>query len=543
MKNLAISLMRLGDLLMMEPLLRELKRQSDNDLELLVYKEFSYAKDLFPYVDKWHFIDRIEMQETGRSADLSIFDNYSQLKSLINTLQKENYSGIMSLTNNKLSYSICSLLANGENNVVGAHEINGAIEYGSPWIKYLNDIASVEGVSVYHLLDIYRNSLAIELIPDIHPNPNLFYGNEISIPGEEYICIQMGSNEDKKTFDSQKWNEVILHYRLLAPSKKILLLGAPNEKESIEEFIKQSGDSNIEAAICSLKNAKALIYRSKLLVTPDTSIKYLAVGSKVPVIEVSVGSSQYNQTGTYSDHGLIVQSKQSCAPCSHTLDCPYSSFKCHDDIPSDMLGFLMMHHEERNWTAIETIAREYNDTVGLIRASISEAGLWTPIQLGEEAAEENLKNLLHQSAWKIILGGTDNEDWKRFESEAQSICQFFKMNSQYSQKDIRKALEKCEALLLGYELETQELIRALSKQNFQLEDNIFSEVSNWFDRSTKLNGKIGAFAQMYKDSMSSGAEASFKASGTQNILDNLNHMFKIERKLSEIIRVDFMEVQ
>lgn len=541
MKTLVLSLMRLGDLLMMEPLLKEMKRQNDRELHLLIYKEFAFAKELFPYVDQWHYIDRKQMQEDTRSADVSIFENTQTLASLLQRLRTEKFDSLVSLTHNNLSYHLTSSLSGEINEVIGAHNTETGVQYGSTWIKYLNDIGSIEGGSVYHLIDIYRNALGLEILPTSMPDPNLFYGNEIPTPDENYICIQLGSNEEKKTFSSAKWKDVLLHYRLLMPEMKILLLGAPNEKEMIETLVNNFGDDQIEAAICSLKNAKALIHRAKLLVTPDTSIKYLAMGSNTPVIELSIGSSQYNQTGSYLANSLVVQSTQDCAPCSHSVSCPFTEFKCHKDVPADMLGFLMFHRQVGDWKAIETIAEEYNDMAKLIRCNISEAGFWTPIQLGIESMEENLRTLLHQSSWKIILGGAEADDWKRFELEAQSICQFFKANSLFSQEDIRKSLERCEALLLGYELETQELIRGLGKASFQDSTGVLTEVSNWFERSTKMNDRIGAFARLYAESSNDSQSPDNQARGAQHILDNLNHMFKIERKLSEIIRVDYME--
>jgi ADP-heptose:LPS heptosyltransferase len=542
MKTLMLSLMRLGDLLMMEPILSSWKQEKGGELHILMYKEFSYAKDLFPYVDQFHFIDRREMQNTTRAADLSILDNYSTMSGLVDSLRQQNFDNVISLSHNNVCFCLGSLLVSENTNVLGAHEKDGQVFYGSPWIKYLNDIASYEGGSVYHLVDIYKNALGLENIEYAENLADLYYGNQRDIPAEDFICMQLTSNEEKKTFSLDKWANVISHFRLLDMKTKIIVLGAPSEEKELKSFADLLQDDNLEICACDLKTAKALVSRAKLFVTPDTSIKYLANTSDVPVLELSVGSSQLNQTGSYKSNSLILQAKQNCAPCGHSYECPHASFLCQDQIPADLVGFSMFHHKSHDWKSLQIIADEYHDDVDFYRTRLEENAYWTPVLLGELSLEKNLKTILHQATWQVILGEEEVEDWQRFEKAALKVRNFLMHEANISDDSLRKCLEKCEALLLGYELETQELIRSLGKEARASFEDSFERVNTWFERSGKLNLRLKAFSQMYSDiSLKETAEEQ-RFQSTHRILDNLNHMFKIERKISEMIRVDFMEV-
>lgn len=534
--------MRLGDLLMMEPVLSAWKQEKGGELHILMYKEFAYAKDLFPYVDRFHFIDRKEMQNTTRSADLSILDNYTSIGELIEELRSEEFTQVVSLSHNNVCFCLGSLLASENTSVLGAHEKDGQILYGSPWIKYLNDIASYEGGSVYHLVDIYKSALGLESIEYSQNLADLYYGNQREIPAEEYICMQLTSNEEKKSFSFDKWANVISHFRLLDMNTKIIVLGAPSEEQDLLKFADLIQDDNLEICTCDLKTAKALVSRAKLFVTPDTSIKYLANTSDVPVLEISVGSSQLNQTGSYKPNSLILQAKQSCAPCGHSFECPYASYLCQDQIPADLVGFSMFHHKSHDWKSLQVMADEYLEDVDFYRTRLDDRSYWTPVVLGEMSLEKNIKTILHQATWQVILGEEEVEDWQRFEEAAIKVRNFLIQESNISDDNLRKCLEKCEALLLGYELETQELIRCLGKETRASFEDSFERVNTWFERSGKLNLRLKAFSRMYTDISQEEVAEEQRFQSTHKILDNLNHMFKIERKISEMIRVDFMEV-
>lgn len=539
MKSLVVSLMRLGDLIMMRDLLLAYKRDRKMDLHVLVYKELEFCIDLFPFVDQWHFIDRMSMQESGKSLDLSILDNIYQLDSLVQNLKTYQYKSLVSLSHNKVSHHLLSVLAEEDQEIIGSHELEGEVLFGSPWIKYLNDFGGSGDGGTYHLLDIYKNALGLKDFSSSEIDPNLFYGNEYATPMEDYICVQISSNEEKKTFSHKKWAESFEFYRLLEPTMKILVLGAPSEKEMLEEFKEKYPIKNMEVVACSLKNAKALIARAKMLVTPDTSIKHLAMGTDTKIFEISLGSSQVNLLGAFSANSLILSSKQACSPCSHSSACPYERFRCQDDMPADVIGFSMAHYQVNHWAALDTLATEFTEELNFYRTYQMQNLNWTCLALGVDAINRNIANLLHQAAWNIVLSEEALEDWQRFDGQARDIYQFLIHNDFLLGANLPRALERCESMFLGYELETQELIQSLKEQICKEPSGIYTKIENWFDRSIREDRGIGAFAAMY--SSSNHEQEDRKSKNTQAVLGNLNHLFKIERKLSEILRIDFME--
>ncbi|MEE6251545.1 MAG: glycosyltransferase family 9 protein [Bdellovibrionota bacterium] len=547
MKTLFISLMRLGDFLMMREVIRSYKQKNGGEIQVLIYKEFEFAKSLFPFVDQWISIDRKEMQEVASRKDQYILNNFFALDHLLQRIENEDYDKVISLTHNHLSHYFLSALNLEPSQVIGSRVYDSAIDYGSPWVQYLNDIGSFEGVSAFHLIDIYRSALglySIESLEDLELNESI----RASIPQEEYICIQMTSNEEKKTFSSEKWKEVIQYYRQLDSKRKILCLCAPSEEERLQKEFGELQKLKVEIKPCDLPTAQALIHQAKLLVTPDTAIKYLAIGSRTPVLELSLGSSQYNQTGSYTEDSLILQANLECSPCSHRLKCPNASYICQDMMGADLIGYTMFHHMERNWMAIDILASEFFEEVNFYRAEFLQNRFWFASRLGEGALAENLKSMFHQASWQVVLQERNVEDWQRFDLEAQVIRRYLIEKAYTSPENLRPVLEKFEAILLGMELESEELIRSLSpsdkaRKNRKDRDKSLQAVNLWFDRNRSLNQDLPAFEQLCIEAIHGDMGAEFSEdSATCRVLDNMNHIIKIERKLSEMIRVDYMEI-
>ena len=106
MKTLFISLMRLGDFLMMREVIRSYKQKNGGEIQVLIYKEFEFAKSLFPFVDQWISIDRKEMQEVASRKDQYILNNFFALDHLLQRIENEDYDKVISLTHNHLSHRI-----------------------------------------------------------------------------------------------------------------------------------------------------------------------------------------------------------------------------------------------------------------------------------------------------------------------------------------------------------------------------------------------------------------------------------------------------
>ncbi|MEC9281912.1 MAG: glycosyltransferase family 9 protein [Bdellovibrionota bacterium] len=547
MKTLFISLMRLGDFLMMRELIRSYKQKNGAEVQVLIYKEFEFAKSLFPFVDHWISIDRKEMQQVAVRKDQYILNNFFELEQLVQKIESENFDKVISLTHNHLSHYFLSALDMEPNRVIGSRVFDSAIDYGSPWIQYLNDIGSFEGVSAFHLIDIYRSALGLNSIETVE-DLNLEESTKASIPQEEYICIQMTSNEEKKTFSFGKWKEVIRYYRQLDSKRKILCLCAPDEEANLLSELSDISNLKLEVKACDLVTAQALIHNSRLLVTPDTAIKYLAIGSRTPVLELSLGSSQYNQTGSYTEDSLVLQANLKCSPCSHRLKCPNASFICQDMIGADLVGYTMFHHMEKNWMAIDILASEFFEDVNFYRTEFLQNNFWFASRLGEGALAENLKSMFHQASWQVVLQERNVEDWQRFDLEAQVIRRYLIEKAYTSPENLRPVLEKFEAILLGMELESEELIRSLSpsaktRKSIGDREKIFQAVNMWFDRNRSLNQDLPAFEQLCIEAIQGEMDTGqHEDSATCRVLDNMNHIIKIERKLSEMIRIDYMEI-
>ena len=98
------------------------------------------------------------------------------------------------------------------------------------------------------------------------------------------------------------------------------------------------------------------------------------------------------------------------------------------------------------------------------------------------------------------------------------------------------------------ELESEELIRSLSpsaktRKSIGDREKIFQAVNMWFDRNRSLNQDLPAFEQLCIEAIQGEMDTGqHEDSATCRVLDNMNHIIKIERKLSEMIRIDYMEI-
>ena len=544
MKTLFVSLMRLGDLLMMEPLLRSYQKKYKAEIHLLIYREFAFAESLFPFVKHWYYIDRVKMQDVGRRRDQHILNNYYYLEDLRQQIHQHDYSAVISLSHNHVSHHFLSALELPGTQFIGSRQENDSIHYGSPWIQYLNDIGSFQGVSAYHLIDIYRAALGLDRI-EAEPDVDLFYGNSMEIPSEPYVCMQLTSFEEKKSFSLAKWSEVIKYYRQLEPFKKILILGAPSEGEVLQGFVENQRDTHLQLAICDLKTAKALIHRAQVLVTPDTAIKYLAMGSNTKVFELSLGSSQQHQTGAYLADALIVAANLPCAPCGHRETCPFESFRCQDIMGADTIGYSLFHYSQSNWLAMDILANEFHGEIHFYRSQFLANDFWFASQLGVEALTTNLQNILYQSSWQLILQEDKQPELACFHSQAENIRRYLIENNYTDPQLLRPALERAEAILLGMELESKELRRSISTESLASKplpdpQEYLSQVDHWFERNRDYNRCLPAFRHLYREAMEDWGSQNYSLA--DHILGNLNHLFRIERKLTEMIRIDYMEI-
>ncbi|MCB0357425.1 MAG: glycosyltransferase family 9 protein, partial [Bdellovibrionales bacterium] len=284
MKVLAISLLRLGDILMLAPVLKGLKEQNENVvLHVLINKQFGFVSSLFPWVDKFILLDRIELQKGLGEAHRQIFESMDRLDAIINFLNKEEYTKVVNLTHTKFSGFLCGMIKAEEKLGMNINE-NLNVSFGNRWYTYLNEQVAGGSEMTAHMIDVHYYGSCLPYRThhfDFYLDKN---GEEesTSLLGEmdNYICVQPFTSDLKKDWGFQKIAETLKFFTFMNPQIKILALAAPNESFRLAEFIDICKNHSVSVipAVCSLQGALGLLTRAKLLLTGDTSIKHLACG-------------------------------------------------------------------------------------------------------------------------------------------------------------------------------------------------------------------------------------------------------------------------
>jgi len=154
---------------------------------------------------------------------------------------------------------------------------------------------------------------------ELYPKPKWYEPINKSLnKNYQYIGIQAGAATISRMWFNKQWillaNKILQHNR----SIRIVLTGAPHEKEltkSIEKAVNNERIFNF-AGKFDLCSAAALIGSLDLLITPDTGPLHIAAALKVPTIAISVAgyASSSNPIDQYVPH-FFIQKPKTCTPC------------------------------------------------------------------------------------------------------------------------------------------------------------------------------------------------------------------------------------
>lgn len=411
MKVLAVSLLRLGDILMLAPVLRGLKDQGkDVELHVLVNKQFLFVKDLMPWVDKFIGFDRQELQRGLGEPDRQIFEPLDRLNSIVSFLDREKYDKVINLTHNRFSGFLCGMIKANDKLGLTINQLK-SVSFGNRWYSYMNEQVAGGASFTAHMMDIHYYGSGL-------PYREHRFDFKLNTEGEEeaqallknldpFICVQPLTSDEKKNWEIEQFVDALKIFNFLNPNFSIYCLGAPNEGEKIAEFITACKAEGIQVypAICSLQGALGLLTQSRLLLTGDTSIKHLASGTDCKIIEVSIGSSDYQKTGIYKPNSYIITSQASCAPCSHSSKCSQPSHICGENVDAEAVGLIMNQVLNGGDKEIRIIAREYNDKLRVYKTFFNHSGFWYARDLSKGFDSTNLEQVVNLSSWKLLNQG------------------------------------------------------------------------------------------------------------------------------------------
>lgn len=350
---LILSLLRLGDAIQHLSLLPWIRQKYPGcHIQMMINDE---ARSILSLVDQDVDQDveilifpRRSIQAELVEKDRNLLFGFVMFHQWIQKNLSKTYDVVYNFTNTQFSVDLCHWISSGE--FFGFYRQNGVVSHqGSQWLQYLNDKASEPFQSEYHYLDLLQKSF-------FEKDPVPLQKVSTSKQTEKRILFQIQSSDVKKDLRLDFWKELALILCQELPTYQVMALGTAKEIQFLSQALAQSP---IQWMACDLSKAKQLLSSSSLLVTVDTSIKHLANSVGCPVVELSLGSSDYILTGSRGPQDIILSSVQDCYPCSHSKACSQPFHRCEFDFQAkDVAKIIYEKIQELNIKSESLYAKE-----------------------------------------------------------------------------------------------------------------------------------------------------------------------------------------
>jgi len=552
MKILVVSLLRLGDILLSTAVLRSLKRQNPNaEIHILINGQFKSVATLIPYVSKVFCFDRDGLQHMIGTPDHSLLEAYFRIEDLVEKLQVENYDKVINLTHNRLSGWLTALV--GCKNTQGVvYNSEGRFSVGSRWFEYLNDNTAPSLNNVFHFVDVFHYGAEVAT-PDRRIElkegeaGRVFAQNLFKNPNAQRIVLQPGTNEKKKTFGTKKWKNIASLVAQTQPDAEIYILGAPSEQNILDEICE---GTKFIPVMASLEEVFSVLQLSHMLITGDTSIKHLATGTKIKILEISLGSSELRKTGAYISGAIILQGKVPCAPCSHRTACTQKTHECADKVSEELIALTVGAMLRQDESALRMLAHEFRDEATVLRTQINTQGDWAAYELGNRFSQDEIGRWIDRTSSKLFLEKTHEKQIGEFGSEGLELKVLLEnIFPDQSWREWVSELKEMEKQVIWFEEQIVKLLGRLKEILVRMDsgtylDRYISELRQFCEKveMTPLFQSYGKQISLILDEVPTGAAPFVTVKHLREQLGTAHQRTKIELKLIRGLQTGFMEV-
>lgn len=360
---LGISLLRMGDLILQRPLIEGLRRaHPQSEIHLLINKQFAQVEFLFEgLVDRFIYFDREGLQKSCGEKEYSIFWGVRQLQALVDEINRTSYDVVYNFTHNRLTAHLAGLVTAPKK--VGIYSEKGNFHgLTNAWIQFFNSYFGRPEARGFHYTELLARALEVPLAaaPIRWRRPT----------DKRTILIQPLTSDSKKNWELEKFHSVVQNLKNNT-SFDVKILGAPFERDHLAKVFPDE-----DMLICGLQEAVKALQGAALLITGDTSIKHLGALYDVPILELSLGSSQPLQVGAFSNNAVILQGRVACGPCPHSQKCSQSRHLCGEALPVSAVveaAELLLQLKRPEW---EDLAQKYPE-LNLFKTEIRHILGWT----------------------------------------------------------------------------------------------------------------------------------------------------------------------
>jgi len=316
-KILIIRLSSIGDIVLTTPVIRNLKNQLGQDVELhyMVKENYRSIIDSNPHITKtWAVGDDLD-DVIGKLVKVP-FDYVIDLHNNVRSAKIKRRIKAQATTVNKLNVKKWIWINLGLDLMPKRHIVDRYMDTTS----HLNVFNDGEGLD--HFIPS-SDEVKIESISS-------------SLRSHEYIAWPIGATYKGKKFSTEKLIEV-----LQKVSHSVVLMGGKVDESTAEEIL-QHANENIFSAVgkYSLHQSASIVQQAKLVVTPDTGLMHIASAFKKDIISIwgctSPGLGMYPYKA--GNGSLIIEPENlNRRPCSKLGNrCKYKG-GCINRISSDFL--------------------------------------------------------------------------------------------------------------------------------------------------------------------------------------------------------------
>ena len=351
---LILNITRMGDLVQMGTLLARLHEEWPGAaVDLVVDRQFAPVASMLSGLRDIIAYDFHALIDESRAGVKDVVELYREVSAWTGDLHKRGYDRIINLTFNRPS----ALLAD----YVGAPDIRGARSawdggtiLNNPWMAYFADMHLIRRINRFNLVDVYAMGGS---------GPGTFAPLHVTPPAEstdwarrflsshdgldrQWIAVQAGASDVMKAWRPQHFGMTLARFSTQWDGG-ILFIGSPSEQGTIAEVIRTyreaGGRSTMKNAAghTTLAQLVALLADCRLLLTNDTGPMHLAVSVQTPVIDLSVGHVDFQETGPYGPGHWVMQPDLECAPCGFEQVCSHQA--CKERLPIDAVAAVMQH--------------------------------------------------------------------------------------------------------------------------------------------------------------------------------------------------------
>jgi len=347
---LILNITRMGDLVQMGALLDRLHEEWPGvGVDLVVDRRFAPVASLLKGLREVIGLDFHALIDESRALVKDVVALYQEVAAWAKPLVERRYDRVINLTFNRPSALLAGFV--GAPDIRGAQSAwDGGMVVENPWMGYFCDFHQFRRLNRFNLVDIYAlggsRPGAFSPLRLSFSHEDRTWAREILTGAIGWIAVQAGASDSMKA-----WRPQLFGLALANVSKRwqggILFIGSREEEATIAEVVQvyreAGGKSPVKnmAGRTTLSQLAGLLAECRLLLTNDTGPMHIGVAAGTPVIDLSVGHVDFQETGPYGSGHWVIQPELECAPCGFDQVCAHHA--CKDRISPDLVADLMGH--------------------------------------------------------------------------------------------------------------------------------------------------------------------------------------------------------